>query len=218
LSIAQQQYRQTHKLSQTAENKLLKVLAPFSRHALPKSGHRQAAGAGSHTSDAYTAARPELRPYSCSSIGRRCRVRRFFVLSSFIILALIGLGGREARVRTAGTAAIHSVRADEVGSPVVPAILYSDSNTVDLWHGSADLATVAAYRHRRYRRHRRVVVVRKRKFSHSAAIVGGSAAGGAAIGALAGGGKGAAIGALVGGGAGLVYDRKTHKKRVVVER
>ena len=65
---------------------------------------------------------------------------------------------------------------------------------------------------------RRYVVVRKRPFSHSAAIVGGSAAGGALIGALAGGGKGAGIGALVGGGGGLLYDRLTHKKKVVVER
>lgn len=62
------------------------------------------------------------------------------------------------------------------------------------------------------------VVVHRRKFSHSAAIVGGSAAGGAAIGALAGGGKGAAIGALVGGGGGLAYDRLTHKKKRVVRR
>ena len=59
------------------------------------------------------------------------------------------------------------------------------------------------------------VVVTKRPFKHSAAIVGGSAAAGAAIGALAGGGKGAAIGALAGGGGGLVYDRLTHKKKVV---
>ena len=60
------------------------------------------------------------------------------------------------------------------------------------------------------------VIVKRRPFKHSAAIVGGSAAGGAAIGALAGGGKGAAIGALAGGAGGLVYDRATHKKRVVV--
>jgi hypothetical protein len=59
------------------------------------------------------------------------------------------------------------------------------------------------------------VVVKKRPLKHSAAIVGGSAAAGAAIGALAGGGKGAAIGALAGGGGGLVYDRLTHKKKVV---
>lgn len=142
-------------------------------------------------------------------------MQRFFVTSSFILLALIGLGGRDVNVRRAG-ASVTFTDADALGSPVVPALLYSDSNTVDMWSGSADLVDVAAYRHRRYRRHRRVVVVRKRKFSHSAAIVGGSAAGGAAIGALAGGGKGAAIGALVGGGAGLAYDRSTAKKKRVI--
>lgn len=56
-------------------------------------------------------------------------------------------------------------------------------------------------------------VTRKRSKKKSAVIVGGSAAGGAAIGALAGGGKGAAIGALAGGLGGLIYDRNTHKKR-----
>lgn len=78
----------------------------------------------------------------------------------------------------------------------------------------------APVRHYYYtpRRHRYVVVTKRRKFSHSAAIVGGSAGAGAIIGALAGGGKGAGIGALVGGGGGLVYDRLTHKKRVVVQR
>jgi hypothetical protein len=62
------------------------------------------------------------------------------------------------------------------------------------------------------------VVTRDRSFGHSAAIVGGSAGVGAAIGALAGGGKGAGIGALAGGGGGLIYDRLTHKRRVVEER
>jgi len=62
---------------------------------------------------------------------------------------------------------------------------------------------------------RRRVVTRERPFSHSAAIVGGSAGAGAAIGALAGGGKGAGIGALSGGAAGLIYDRLTHKRKVV---
>ncbi|HEV2690376.1 MAG TPA: hypothetical protein VGV35_17590 [Bryobacteraceae bacterium] len=57
-------------------------------------------------------------------------------------------------------------------------------------------------------------VVKRRSKKKSAAIVGGSAAGGAAIGALAGGGKGAGIGALTGGAAGFIYDRKTHKKVV----
>ena len=56
--------------------------------------------------------------------------------------------------------------------------------------------------------------VKRRSKLKSAAIIGGSAAGGAAIGALAGGGKGAGIGALVGGAGGLIYDRKTHKKIV----
>ncbi|MCU1232424.1 MAG: hypothetical protein JWP63_391 [Candidatus Solibacter sp.] len=85
----------------------------------------------------------------------------------------------------------------------------------------AHVQTVATVRRRYPRRRyvaRRRVVVRRRKFSHSAAIVGGSAAGGAAIGALAGGGKGAAIGALAGGAGGLVYDRATHKKKVIVNR
>ena len=68
----------------------------------------------------------------------------------------------------------------------------------------------------RHRRPRRVVVVHRRPWSHSAAIVGGSALAGAGIGALAGGGHGAIIGGLVGGAGGLIYDRKTHKKRRVV--
>ena len=61
------------------------------------------------------------------------------------------------------------------------------------------------------------VVTRERSFGHSAEIVGGSAGVGAAIGAVAGGGKGAGIGALAGGGGGLIYDRLTHKRQVVVE-
>jgi hypothetical protein len=69
-----------------------------------------------------------------------------------------------------------------------------------------------------YRPRHRVVVVRRRPFRRSAMIVAGSAAGGAAIGAIAGGGKGAGIGAIAGGASGLVYDRLTHKKRVVVTR
>ena len=69
-----------------------------------------------------------------------------------------------------------------------------------------------------YRHGHRYVVTRRRPFSHSVAIVGGSAAGGAAIGAIAGGGEGAAIGALAGGAGGFIYDRLTHKKKVVVER
>jgi uncharacterized protein YcfJ len=58
---------------------------------------------------------------------------------------------------------------------------------------------------------RGVTTTRSKK--KSAAIIGGSAAAGAAIGAIAGGGKGAAIGAIAGGAGGLIYDRKTAKKR-----
>lgn len=57
------------------------------------------------------------------------------------------------------------------------------------------------------------VVESRRSKKKSAAIIGGSAAAGAAIGALAGGGKGAAIGAIAGGAGGLIYDRKTAKKK-----
>ena len=72
------------------------------------------------------------------------------------------------------------------------------------------------YRRRRYRTRRyyaRHYYARPRSKKKSAAIVAGSAAGGAAIGALAGGGKGAGIGAIAGGGAGLVYDQATRNKR-----
>ena len=61
---------------------------------------------------------------------------------------------------------------------------------------------------------RPVTVEQTRSKKASAAIIGGSAAAGAAIGGLAGGGKGAIIGAVSGAGAGLVYDRMTAKKRV----
>jgi hypothetical protein len=67
------------------------------------------------------------------------------------------------------------------------------------------------YRPRRRVRYRRYARTRSKK--KSAAIVAGTAAGGAAIGALAGGGKGAGIGAIAGGGAGLVYDQATRNKR-----
>ena len=58
----------------------------------------------------------------------------------------------------------------------------------------------------------RAPVHHHRSLKKQALIVGGSAAGGAAIGAIAGGGKGAGIGALAGGGAGLIYDLATKNK------
>ncbi len=89
----------------------------------------------------------------------------------------------------------------------------SDSERVSSY---PDRRRVSSYSEREPRS-RRVVVTRQRPLSHSVAIVGGSAGAGAAIGALAGGGKGAGIGALAGGGAGFIYDRLTHKRKVVVE-
>jgi uncharacterized protein YcfJ len=91
---------------------------------------------------------------------------------------------------------------------IVPA---AHHESLEVGSSSVELDLVA-YRRRRY--HRRHTYVHRRSGRKSAAIVGGSALGGAAIGALAGGGKGAAIGAIAGGGAGYIYDRKTHKKVV----
>lgn len=112
-----------------------------------------------------------------------------------------------------------SNEAAQAAAPVIPAVAVS---------GVTAPATIQpVVRRRHHRVHRRTYVTRRTYYSphrvyvkrrskkKSAAIVAGSAAGGAAIGGLAGGGKGAAAGALAGGGAGLVYDRLTHKKRVV---
>ena len=136
-------------------------------------------------------------------------MQRFLILTGFIVLGMFGLSEQP---RKPDTIQVPTVGFESsISSPVIPAVLYSDSSASKLWTSGTLIKIVARRRH-----YRRRVVVRRRKFSHSAAIVGGSAAGGAAIGALAGGGKGAAIGALAGGGAGYIYDRKTHKKRVVV--
>lgn len=119
----------------------------------------------------------------------------------FTLLSLIGFGAWMQNHKE------QAAKPEYSSSMVTPAV----------YHPGAPEATAASVqivpvvvKHRNHRGRR--VVLRRRKFSHSAAIVGGSAAGGAAIGALAGGGKGAAIGALAGGGAGLVYDRATDKK------
>jgi hypothetical protein len=137
-------------------------------------------------------------------------MRSVLILAGFIIVGLLGLS--EPPNKPDAIQVSMAEGDSSMDSPLMSAVLYSDANPASgLW--TADkLVYVAA----RPTRHRRRVIVRRRKLSHSAAIVGGSAAGGAAIGALAGGGTGAAIGALAGGGAGYIYDRKTHKKRVVV--
>ena len=61
------------------------------------------------------------------------------------------------------------------------------------------------------------VVTTTRSGKKSALIIGGSAAGGAITGALIGGKKGAVIGGIIGGAGGTIYDRKTRKKKVVVQ-
>jgi hypothetical protein len=98
------------------------------------------------------------------------------------------------------------------GTPqIMPAVMVSGPGM----RGPATVQDVV-YRRRRYRTRRyyaRNYYARPRSKKKSAAIVAGSAAGGAAIGALAGGGKGAGIGAIAGGGAGLVYDQATRNKR-----
>src|SRR5689334_7627506 len=94
------------------------------------------------------------------------------------------------------------------GTPqLMPAVMVSG-------RGMRSPATVqdVVRRRRRKVRTRRYYYALPRSKKKSAAIVAGSAAGGAAIGALAGGGKGAGIGAIAGGGAGLLYEQATRNK------
>lgn len=164
-------------------------------------------------------------------------LKRTLAIAGTSLLAVVGLVGW---TRDSGSRAVAPSQAPNWYSPpaapvdadrrvvYAPSPFGSDAPVSRAIHHTGDpepiaLASAApaaqAAPRRNYRRTsapRRHVVVKKRPFKRSAAIVAGSAGAGAAIGALAGGGKGAAIGALAGGGGGLVYDRATHKKKVVV--
>jgi hypothetical protein len=116
---------------------------------------------------------------------------------------------------------------DPLQQPVNPSALYV-AGPVDRFNAPAPATTVSTRARRSepapvqtaaVRRapvaydDRPVIVEQNRSKKASAAIIGGSAAAGAAIGGLAGGGKGAIIGAVAGGAAGAVYDRATYKKK-----
>lgn len=135
-------------------------------------------------------------------------MKSYLATAGFALMLMLGGCARQTPQPVAADYS-QTQQSSIAGIPVTSAVYESGSNGA--------VFTEAAY-HRRYRRSyaRRAYgpryVVHRRSGRKSAAIIGGSAAGGAAIGALAGGGKGAAIGALVGGGSGLIYDRATHKK------
>jgi hypothetical protein len=147
--------------------------------------------------------------------------RRSLAITGACLLVGVLAIGYQRHEDTGVRAATARTGLNEFGEPYGSSVSLPAASGTAVYSASTEAAPVAVQpviARRQYRYRRRRVVVRRRPFSHSAAIVGGSAAGGALIGGLAGGGKGAAAGALVGGGAGLLYDRLTHKKRVVVRR
>lgn len=150
---------------------------------------------------------------------RNSMIERAAMIGGVAVLAIAGSVGWTHRSATPQSVYANP---EPVSRDAITPVGYSDATAAPGFAVQPVAARYVARKPvaRRYTpRHRRTrVVVRRRKFSHSAAIVGGSAAGGAAIGALAGGGKGAGIGALAGGAGGLAYDRLTHKKKVVVRR
>jgi len=141
-------------------------------------------------------------------------MRRTLAIGGVSLLAVVAVAGwtrRDSAPTNSVWTNAASVSGGQVAPPLQPAV----------YSGPQPIVQTVAVQRRYYRTRsgrRRYVVVRRRPFRRSAAIVGGSAVGGALIGGLAGGGKGAAIGALAGGAGGLIYDRMTHKKRVVVRR
>lgn len=140
-------------------------------------------------------------------------MRRGLLLAGLGLLSVIAVGGWVRRATPAPQPAVTQPAMNFNNEAATPAA--TPAPAAQTAQEPARVQPVVARRTvRRYQGSR--VVVRKRSWKKSAAIIGGSAAGGAAIGALAGGGKGAAIGALAGGAAGTVYDRATHKKTVVV--
>ena len=173
-------------------------------------------------------------------------LRRTLAIGGVALLAVVGLIGWTRRsdetvATTPRTGTPHSYVTPKIGNPEPVSrdpnalVVYAPSPFGPESAAPDAPATPVAYS-RPAPRARRAVRVRQR-YSYAASRAGGatwSCAGGRSaapprswavarpaeplIGALAGGGKGAAIGALAGGGGGLIYDRATHKKTLVVDK
>lgn len=143
-------------------------------------------------------------PRAEADVAMNCNLKRCWISGGAVLMAIAG-----------GLTLNPAAAAETQSFETTPAVYVRNTKTSGV-ATTARVQTVAYVRPRR--RHRRVVVVRRRPFSHSAAIVGGSALAGAGVGALAGGPHGAIVGGLVGGAGGLIYDRKTHKKKRVIVR
>lgn len=137
-------------------------------------------------------------------------LKRGMIAAGAGVLAVAGAVGLAVRP-SANNSSAGAAAPAPLSAPAVPVVRGVEGEPAPVVNSVARRRAPARRRVGARRNH---YVVRKRSWKKSAAIVGGSAAGGAAIGALAGGGKGAAIGALAGGAGGLVYDRATHKKVV----
>jgi hypothetical protein len=148
----------------------------------------------------------------------------FSSLTAFVALVLLTGCGRETAGTGANTPAANFAPPAAAATPVsgTPSTA-PGTHRADQLPADASAAPVAADVRQPVQRSTAVsrsaeddrprYVTKRRSKKKSAAIIGGSAGAGAAIGALAGGGKGAGIGAIAGGVGGLIYDRKTAKKR-----